>query len=128
MTEAGEKAVIDLLQRLVCDVTGLRAEISRVRGRTRILSREDRALLDRLLPAVYGALGDATWSAADLFAHADLDARLGSELVQILGVQPNRKAFGKLLSRAEGSAVGGFEIHRATRLRAGIVWRLSARL
>lgn len=127
MSDDQAEAIVNLLRTLVADVAALRAATAgRLAG---TLSGADRRILEKLLPAISDALGNASWSASGLFEHAELlDIQLGAELRQILGAEPSRKAIGKLLARGAGLAIAGLEIERVARTRAGVLWRVSARV
>jgi hypothetical protein len=69
------------------------------------LSRADRALLGRLLPAIAGALGSESFTSRDLAADSSPGLRL---VLRGLSV----KQIGRLLSRAEGIPLEGWVIER----------------
>jgi hypothetical protein len=91
-----------LLRELLTEVRGLRADL-RERQATS-LSRADRALLARLLPAIGGALG------SEPFPSRDLPTASPGLRVVLRGV--SAKQIGRLLSRAEGVPIDGYIVER----------------
>ena len=126
MSDDDSKAIVSLLRMLVADVALLRAAVGG--SRARALSSGDHGLFEKLLPEISAALGNSTWTVADLIEHGGLDAAFGVALRRILGEEPSRKRLGKLLARGAGSAIAGLEIERVARTRAGMIWRVSERI
>ena len=110
-----------LLQELVTEVRGLRADLRRQERRQALpvsLSRADRALLGYLLPAAAGTLGSELFCTSELFdsTHAALRvARRGL----------NARQVGRLLRRAVGIPIDGLVVERVASEAGAVVWRIS---
>jgi hypothetical protein len=112
---------LDLLRELVEQIKGLRADLARSgsqRG-THSLSREDRVLLARLLPAIAGARGSEEFTSRDLAADSSPALRL---VLRRLSV----KQIGRLLARAEGMAIDGWLVQRCGVEINVALWRVVA--
>lgn len=136
MTEFDTSVLLELLHRvdsrlesIDARLESLPAAIVSAHGRGGVLSPTDRAALAHLLPAIADALGDASWSSADLVRHGELlDRKLHDDLCRTLGATPNLKSLGKLLARGAGSVVNGLQLQRVAKKREGVVWRVCARI
>jgi hypothetical protein len=69
------------------------------------LARTDRTRLERILPAVAGALGSEPFTSRDLAADR-------SPALRVVLRNLSAKSIGKLLARAEGLEIGGWLIKR----------------
>lgn len=119
MSPAQESQLVPLLERIAALLETLPDRMTRTTTASP-LSAEDRAYLQRLLPAVSEAIGDrCVWAVADLYGHADNhDALRGA-----IGDR-NRRSMGKLLSRAEGVVVGECLLRRGEEVREGWLWQV----
>jgi hypothetical protein len=122
---AADLETLTVLRELVAEVRGLRQDMreraaSAVPGEYRTqstLSREDRARLARLLPAIAGALGSEPFLARDLFEHAAPAVRLVRR-----GLTPRR--IGRLFRRAAGEAVAGYLVEAVDVELGAVLWRV----
>jgi hypothetical protein len=75
-----------------------------------------------LLVAIAEAIGDRSFTSAQLIAHGDADPALRAQLLaaDITGAQE----LGCVFRRLEGIALKGFRLERAGDERAGILWRV----
>ena len=101
---------------LAHDVETLRDDVELLASRGR-LSRDERAMLERLLPAAAAVVRDAAFTAGDLLEMPSLSSLLD-------GYGASSAAW--LLGRAVGSRIGGFRVERIGTDRAGALWRLRA--
>lgn len=102
-TTSADAITLDALARAIAD---LHAKVDRLLSRRALtLRRGDRAQLEKILPAVAGAIGSTEFLARELPAHASAAVRL---VVRGLSV----KALGRLLARAEGVPIDGFVVQR----------------
>ena len=107
-----------LLRELVTEVRGLRADMRQQRRPAATLSRDDRAVLSRLLPAIAGALGSEPFTSRDLpYASPGLRVVLHDMTV---------KQIGMLLSRAEGVPIEGWIVERCGIEINVTLWRVLA--
>lgn len=113
-----ESALIPLVEILIDELRGLRADMRRERPTTSTLSRGDRERLARLLPAIAGALGSTE------FASRDLRADVPALRVALRGVSV--KSIGRLLSRAEGIPIDGWVVERYGTEINVTLWRVLA--
>jgi hypothetical protein len=113
----GADPVVDLLRELVEQVKGLRADLSRDRRPSLTLTRADRALLARLLPAIGGALGSDLFTARELLKH-------DSAALRLVTVGLNAKQLGRLLKRGEGHVIDGYLIQREGLELHAVLWRV----
>jgi hypothetical protein len=110
-------ALETLLRELITEVRGLRADLARDRRPVTSLSRSDRTVLARLLPAIGGVVGSELFVTRDLF---ESDAAA----LQLVLRGLNAKQVGRLLRRGEGQAIDGYVIQRdGTELHA-VLWRV----
>jgi hypothetical protein len=107
-----------LLRELITEVRGLRLALERQRRPVATLSRDDRAVLSRLVPAIAGALGSEPFTSRDL-----PDASPGLRLV-LRGLSP--KQIGRLLSRAAGVPIDGWLVERCGTEINVTLWRVLA--
>jgi hypothetical protein len=107
-----------LLRELLAEVRAMRQAVEQ-RGLPSSLSRADRQLLARLLPAVIGAIGSAEFVASELLEH---EARG----LQIVCAGMTARKLGKLLARAKGTPIDGDLVQQAEGpLEVGaILWRV----
>jgi hypothetical protein len=102
-------------------VVELRARVAAIEHRLShsTLRREDRATLERILPALAGALG------SECFLAAEAVASNNPALVLVLAGM-NARRLGRLLRRADGLEVCGY-VARASGTEAGaILWSVLA--
>ena len=93
------------------ELVELRARMDAVEHRlsSSTLRREDRAALERILPAIAGALGSDCFLASEAVASADL-----------VFAGMNARRLGRLLRRADGVEVCGY-VARASGMEGGAV-------
>jgi hypothetical protein len=106
-----------VVRELVEEVRALRLDRVHVHEE---LSRADRALLSRLLPAVAGAHGSDPVTAREL---VDADA---AAAVRVVTRGRNARQLGRLFQRAEGQVVDGFVVARAGVELGVVLWRVLA--
>jgi hypothetical protein len=112
-----ELQLVGLIETLIAEVRGLRADLARDRRPSRGLSRADRDRLSRLLPALAGCFGSEPFTVADAFGHP---------AVRVVTAGLAAPACGQLLQRARGVPVAGYVVeYDATELHRR-VWRLEA--
>ena len=110
--EPGVDVVLEVLGQIVAELRGIRAALEQPRRPVpATLSRQDRARLARLLPALGGVFGSDVFTAADLFSD---DAPAAVRVV----VRGPMCDGGCLFQRAEGLAVEGTS-------SSGPVWPMS---
>jgi hypothetical protein len=115
---ATDTAVELLLTQLLEEVRALRADM-RERRPAPSLSRSDRAVLARLLPAIAGDRGSEPFD----FTSRDLRAKPGLRVV-LRGLSV--KQIGRLLSRAEGVPIDGYIVERCGIEINVALWRVLA--
>ena len=115
-TTATPNAVETLLRELVTEVRGLRADL-RERRAAASLSRGDRALLARLLPAAGGVFGSEPFLTRDLF---ESDSAALTLVLRGLNV----RQVGRLFRRGEGLAIDAYMIQRDGVELHAILWRI----
>jgi hypothetical protein len=108
--------IATLLRELVTEVRGLRAD-QRERRPVSSLSRADRAVLVRLLPAAGGVFGSEPFLTRDLF---ESDAAA----VKLVLRELNVRQVGRLFRRGEGQAIDGYMIQRDGEELNAILWRI----
>ena len=106
-----------LLEVLIAEVRGLRADLARDRRPSRELSRADRDRLSRVLPAIAGALGSEEFVVNELFERAAVQLVLGT----LTSVQ-----VGRLLQRAVGVPIAGYVVERGAFEVGRRLWRVMA--
>lgn len=94
-------AVEALLRELISEVRGLRADH---RGKKSLLTRKDRALLERLLPAIALLFQQELFTAREVREHQAPGLKFMLEGV-------DTKSLGRLLTRADGAAIAGNAVH-----------------
>lgn len=106
-----------LLEVLIAEVQGLRQDLRRDRRSDRTLSRTDRDQLERLLPAVGGAVGSEPFTVAEAL-----------ELPAVRAVLRSMPAaqVGQLLQRARGVPIHGLVVERVGYELQCRLWRLVA--
>jgi hypothetical protein len=104
-----------LVAELVTEVRGLRSDLRRDRP-VSTLSRDDRALLARVLPAIAGARG------SEPFASRDLAEDVPALRVVLRGLSV--KSIGRLLSRAKGIPIDGWIVERYGTEINVVLWRV----
>lgn len=106
-----------LLEVLIAEVRGLRADLVRDHCPPRGLSRADRERLSRVLPAIAGAVGGEPFTVAEA---------LEQPAVRVVAAGLAPAALGRLLQRARGLPLYGYVVESdATELHRR-VWRLEA--
>jgi hypothetical protein len=114
-TTTPETVVEGLLRELVAEVRGLRSDLTR--RPVPSLSREDRARLSRLLPAIGATLGSELFNSAELHEH-------GSPALRLVRAGLNAKQLGRLLRRAANTPIDGYMVlHEGTEAGAAL-WRV----
>jgi hypothetical protein len=119
MTVAGletDPLLAALLEVLIAEVRGLRADLARDRRPRRVLSRADCAYLSRLLPVIAGVFNEP-FLTRDLF---ESDAPALRFVLQ--GWTPIR--IGRLFQRAEGEVIDGHVIERDGAELHATLWRV----
>ncbi len=106
---------LDVLQATIVALARRVETLERQRSR---LTRADRRLLLKLLPAIGGALGSAPFMAADIVEHTSPAIRL------TLGPGLTSKRLGRLLSRASGQPIGDYVVERVGREGSIVIWRV----
>jgi hypothetical protein len=118
---AAESAVLELLRELLAGQREIIARLSTVSDRQQVppssLSRDDRKLLMRLLPAIGGALGSEVFTSRDLACHAAPRLVLRGR---------SAKSIGKLLARADGRPIEGWIVERVGSEINVALWRVVA--
>ena len=108
-TETGEQ-LHELLTALAVRVEAIEHRLS-----PSTLRREDRAALERILPALAGSVGSACFLASEAVASDHPGVRL------VLGSLTGRR-LGRLLRRGEGVPVGGYVVHAQGMESGSILW------
>jgi hypothetical protein len=108
--------IATLLRELVTEVRGLRAD-QRERRPVSALSRSDRALMARLLPAAGGVFGSEQFLTRDLFESE-------AAAVKLVTRGLNVRQVGRLFRRGEGQAIDGYMIQRDGAELNAILWRI----
>lgn len=108
-----------LLREILAELKGLREDLaaSRLPGVQTSLTRADRALLARLLPAAGGAIGSVPFLVRELFE----DDSAALHLV-LRGL--NAKGIGRLLRRAAGQAIDGYLVEEVGAELNTTLWRV----
>ncbi len=107
----------DVLEEVLLELRSLRQLLERQQQRPSLLGRDDRAALDRILPAIAGAIGSA-W-----FACRDLEEEDSAALRLVL-TGLSTKRVGRLFRRGLGHPVGGYLIERHGRELNVWLWRV----
>ncbi|HXG70040.1 MAG TPA: hypothetical protein VNJ04_05430 [Gemmatimonadaceae bacterium] len=108
----------DVLEDTLAVLQAIRGLLER-QQRPSSLSRADRAVLVRLLPAIAGALGSEWFLSRDLLA----DHRPAMRLVL---ADLSSKRLGRLLLRADGVVIDGFVIERGGKELGATLFRVVA--
>ena len=103
-----------LLCEILAEVRALRADVELLATRGR-LSRDERRLLEALLPAAAAIVGDSVFVASDLVEFPSLRALLD-------GYSASSAAW--LFGKANGSRIAGIRVERVGRDRSGALWVL----
>ena len=103
MVDADLAALETLLRELVVEVRGLRTDL-RTRGQPAPLTRQDLAIVRKLLPAIVGALGSEPFASRDLCT---------TPATRVVLRDLNAKQIGPLLARAEGIPIDGHVLEPA---------------
>lgn len=109
--------VVALLETLIAEVRGLRADLARERRPRQALRRADVARLSRLLPAIVGAIGSDPFTVNEVL---ELPA------VRAVAADLAASACGQLLQRARGRAIGGLVVIADSLELNRRVWRIEA--
>jgi hypothetical protein len=114
--------VLAALRELAVEVAALRSEVARLRVPR--LAAADFAALERLLPAIRGAVGGRVFSVADLVEHAKLPTPEARALRAALGPLDAgaTRRLGKLFARGLDVHVAGLLVQRVGDDRGGTVW------
>ena len=101
------------------EIAELRARMDAVEHRLSrsTLGREDRAALERILPAIAGALGSEYLLASEAIASAN------PALVLVLAGM-NARRLGKLLRRGDGVPVAGYVVHARGTETGAVLWEV----
>jgi hypothetical protein len=107
------------LSAFVAELAALRARIDAVEHRLSpsTLRREDRAALERILPAIAGALG------SDLFLAIEAVTSDNPALVLVLGAMDARR-LGKLLRRGADLPIDGYIVHAQGMEAGAVLWEV----
>lgn len=119
-------SAIELLLERIADRVAQIAPSETTTGRsTRSIAASDLTLLHALLPAITSAVGDANWTAGELFAFGDpaLVEVLANVVPGLAGSSRTRR-LGRLLARAEGREILGRVVLRVGPVRGGVLWRV----
>jgi hypothetical protein len=110
-----------LLRELLGEVKGLRLDLRKpVTDRGRVsLSRADRELLGRLLPAIGGVFGSEPFLARDLFEHDSAAAAL-----RLVSAALKPRQLGRLFQRAVDIPISGYMVVRAGDELHTRLWRV----
>jgi hypothetical protein len=109
-----------LLEELVLEVRGLRADLAALAGAPR---GDGDGAAAALLAAIYGSVADRIFSAGDLLIHSKLPIgeAIDVAIVASIGIA-NARRLGKLFARIEGRNLGGYVCRRVSSDGAGIAW------
>ncbi len=124
--EASLLDVVAELKRIGLLLEGLPRAIAAASHGGRSLSKDDRAKLAILLPAISKAIGSHYFTARDLWHEAEKDAELSGALRKALGDTGALagKKLGKLLARADGFNQDGFSVISGKKVREGMLWSI----
>ena len=81
------------------------------------VSRADRMVLDRLLPAIGGSIGSELFSSAEIIEHDAVALRLVCAGLPV-------KQLGRLLRRAADVPVSGYMVQRQGTEAGAVLWRV----
>jgi hypothetical protein len=113
--------LVEVLREVAGLLRGIRNDFAlqrQARQPATMLSREDRPILAKLLPAIAGALGSEPFLARDLFVSNSAGLRL------VLS-ESNSKRIGRLFGRAAGEAIGGYLVEDTGAMELNsILWRV----
>ena len=114
----------ELLEALIEEIRGLRAELGNRRDAAPRVDREDRDLLDGILPAIASATGARAFTVSELQRHARLAefANLRAAIDRAGG--GNR--LGRLLKRAAGYEIAGLRVEHIGEDREGLVFTVAS--
>jgi hypothetical protein len=99
---------------LLDEIRALRAELARQQGQS-TLTRADRAVLAKLLPAIGGVFGSEPFLSSEVCEHDEPGLRLVCTGISI-------RSLGRLLRRAAGVAVDGYMITRVAVEAGAVLW------
>ena len=90
------------------------------------LRRSVDARLGVLLSAIFAAVGDSVWTAADVSTLAVLPGRgvLAEALAPLVRDRGGLRSLGKALARAAGHNVNGYRLAQVGTDRAGALWQV----
>jgi hypothetical protein len=122
LTSTADRAsseLADALSAVVAELAALRALIDAVEHRLSPSTqrREDRAALERILPAIAGALG------SDLFLAIEAVTSDNPALVLVLGAMDARR-LGKLLRRGADLPIDGYIVHAQGMEAGAVLWEV----
>jgi hypothetical protein len=106
----------DLLRELIAEVRGLREDMRAGRVGPS-LSRADRLLLAKMLPAIGGVFGSELFNSAEVCEHDAAALRLVCRGLTV-------KQFGRLLRRGAGTPINGYAIEREGTEAGAVLWRV----
>ena len=104
-------------QAVLTELRAIRVALERQRRPVATLSRDDRALLARLLPTAGGVLG------SELFVARELCESESAEL-QVVTRGLNARQIGRVLQRGEGQVIDGYVIQREGVEQHAVLWRI----
>lgn len=112
-----ESLLVPLVEILIDEVRGLRADLRRDRPTTSTLSRGDRERMAAILPAAAGVLGSEQFNSADICESDEPALRLVSKGL-------NSRQLGRLLRRAAGRPIDGYMVQREGSAAGVALWRI----
>jgi hypothetical protein len=107
------------LSEILSELRAIRVALERPQRSASVLTRADRAMLAKMLPAIGGVFGSETFSSRDLAEDTRPAVRL---VVRGLSV----KQIGKLFSRADGIPIEGLMVRRQGVEFQVTVWQIVA--
>ena len=119
LTLTANRGSIELVDASAARLTLLEARVAAIEHRlsSSTLRREDCAVLERILPALAGALGSEYFLAREAVASAN------PALVLVLA-NLNARRLGKLLRRGNGVLVGGYVVHAQGMEAGAVLWEV----
>ena len=105
------------LDEILDEIRALRYAVEHPTPRS-TLSREDRALLTRLLPAIGGAVG------SELFNSAEICGEYDAAALRLVCAGLSARQVGRLLRRAAGTPIAGYLVERVGLEAGAVLWRV----
>ena len=113
---AARRPAPDVLAEILSELRAIRGLLE-TRAQPSTLSRDDRARLARLLPAIGGAIGSEPFHSAEIVEHE-------SPALRVVAAGLSAKHVGRLLRRATGRPVDEWLVERCG-IEAGVtLWRI----